>query len=96
MQALPAFDEMFGTGEGYNSQSPDGVTAAYRAIRQWLADSPAELMAARRAQAELFFRRIGITFAVYGDAQATERLIPFDIVPRIITRPEWQRLEKGL
>ena len=96
MQALPAFDEMFGSGEGYNSQSPDGVTAAYRAIRQWMADSPPELMAARRAQAELFFRRIGITFAVYGDAQATERLIPFDIVPRILIRPEWDRLERGL
>lgn len=96
MQALPAFDEMFGLGDGYDCRSPEGVTAAYRAIRQWLADSPQELMAARRAQAELFFRRIGITFAVYGDAQATERLIPFDIVPRIITRTEWDRLERGL
>ena len=96
MQAIPAFDEMFGSGEGYDSRSPAGVTHAYRAIRQWLADSSPELMAARRAQAELFFRRIGITFAVYGDAQATERLIPFDIVPRIITRTEWTRLEKGL
>ena len=96
MQAIPAFDEMFGSGEGYDSRSPAGVTHAYRAIRQWMADSPPELMAARRAQAELFFRRIGITFAVYGDAQATERLIPFDIVPRILTRTEWDRIERGL
>ena len=96
MQAMPAFDEMFGLGDGYDARSPEGVTAAYRAIRHWLADSPAELMAARRAQAELFFRRIGITFAVYGDAQATERLIPFDIVPRILSRREWDRVERGL
>ncbi|MEI6485212.1 MAG: circularly permuted type 2 ATP-grasp protein [Sphingomonadales bacterium] len=96
MTATTAFDEMFGQGGGYDARSPAGVTAAYHAIRQWLADSPAELMAARRAQAELFFRRIGITFAVYGDAQATERLIPFDIVPRIMSRPEWTGLERGL
>ncbi len=96
MTATTAFDEMFGLSAGYDARSADGVTAAYRAIRQWLADSPAELMAARRAQAELFFRRIGITFAVYGDAQATERLIPFDIVPRIMSRAEWTGLEHGL
>ena len=53
-------------------------------------------MEARRAQAELFFRRIGITFAVYGDPDAAERLIPFDIVPRVIARDEWTRLERGL
>ena len=96
MQAIPAFDEMFGIGGGYDCRSPAGITSAYGAIRQWLADSPPEVMAARRAQAELFFRRIGITFAVYGDAQATERLIPFDIVPRILQRTEWTRLERGL
>jgi uncharacterized circularly permuted ATP-grasp superfamily protein len=53
-------------------------------------------MAARRSQAELFFRRIGITFAVYGDPDAAERLIPFDIVPRILARSEWTQLERGL
>ena len=42
------------------------------------------------------FRRIGITFGVYGDKDATERLIPFDIVPRVISRAEWTRLEAGL
>jgi uncharacterized circularly permuted ATP-grasp superfamily protein len=53
-------------------------------------------MATRRRQAELFFRRIGITFAVYGDPDAAERLIPFDIVPRILARSEWDGLEAGL
>jgi uncharacterized circularly permuted ATP-grasp superfamily protein len=45
---------------------------------------------------ELFFRRIGITFAVYGDEESTERLIPFDIIPRVLTKPEWTKLEAGL
>ncbi len=68
----------------------------YQRIAQWLSEQPAELLAARRAQAELLFRRIGITFAVYGDKDAGERLIPFDIVPRVISRAEWTRLEAGL
>ena len=42
------------------------------------------------------FRRIGITFGVYGDKDAAERLIPFDIVPRLISRAEWRKLEAGL
>ncbi|MBW8742896.1 MAG: circularly permuted type 2 ATP-grasp protein [Sphingomonas sp.] len=69
---------------------------AYARVAQWLADTPDDYLQTRRAQAELFFRRIGITFAVYGDAEADERLIPFDIVPRILSRAEWRRLEAGL
>ena len=53
-------------------------------------------MTTRRRQAELFFRRIGITFAVYGDPDAAERLIPFDIVPRILGAAEWSAMEAGL
>jgi len=68
----------------------------YERLARWLEGTPKELLAARRTQAELMFRRIGITFAVYGDKESTERLIPFDIVPRIISRTEWQGLEKGL
>ena len=62
------------------------------ALPEWRAGSattPAELLASRRAQAEYMFRRIGITFGVYGDKDAAERLIPFDIVPRLISRAEW-------
>ena len=92
MPQVAAFDEMFGhAGVG----SAD-VRDAYAPIRDWLAQSPHALMETRRAQAELFFRRIGITFAVYGDADAAERLIPFDIVPRILPRAEWTTLEAGL
>ncbi len=75
----------------------DGSTrAVYGKIARWLGETPPELLASRRAQAELLFRRIGITFAIYGDKNAAERLIPFDIVPRVISRSEWTRLEAGL
>jgi uncharacterized circularly permuted ATP-grasp superfamily protein len=82
------FDEMGGA---------DGATRVpYQKLAQWLAGVPKELLASRREQAELLFRRIGITFAVYGAQEATERLIPFDILPRIIARSEWSALERGL
>ena len=87
--AQPAFfDEMTAAG--------GDVRAVYARISRWLDESPPELLAARREQAEMMFRRIGITFAVYGDKEATERLIPFDIIPRVLSRTEWNRLEKGL
>ncbi|MDE2361936.1 MAG: circularly permuted type 2 ATP-grasp protein [Hyphomicrobiales bacterium] len=70
--------------------------AVYARLAQWLAETPAELLESRMAQAELLFRRIGITFAVYGDKDAAERLIPFDIIPRLFSRSEWTKLEKGL
>ncbi len=63
--------------------------------RRWLESSDPEVLAHRRAEAELLFRRIGITFAVYGDADAEERIIPFDIIPRVLTKPEWERLSAG-
>jgi uncharacterized circularly permuted ATP-grasp superfamily protein len=87
------FDEMTGLPNG---QGPKAVRSAYAALNQWLETCPPEFFDTRRSQAELFFRRIGITFAVYGDNQATERLIPFDIIPRVLTKPEWELLERGL
>jgi len=68
----------------------------YRVVKEWLDTSPPEFFDTRRSQAELFFRRIGITFAVYGDNQSTERLIPFDIIPRVLNAGEWKRLSVGL
>ena len=68
----------------------------YQAYADWLGGATAESMAAKRAQADLIFRRIGITFSVYGDESGTERLIPSDVVPRIITGAEWARLRRGL
>ena len=91
MSAAPVaafFDEM---------NVPDGgVRAGYEAISDWLKQAPRELLVNRKLEAEHFFRRIGITFNVYGDNQGTERLIPFDIVPRVLTSAEWQRLVRGL
>jgi len=85
---MAAFDEM---------TLPDGkAREVYRRLARWLDGAPSELLSSRRNQAELLFRRIGITFAVYGDKDATERLIPFDLVPRIFAREEWRRLEQGL
>ncbi|HYA79930.1 MAG TPA: circularly permuted type 2 ATP-grasp protein, partial [Methylocystis sp.] len=82
------FDEMNGTRGA--SRAP------YEKLAQWLSHTPPSLLASRRDQAELMFRRIGITFAVYGAQEAAERLIPFDILPRILSRGEWTTLEKGL
>src|SRR5688572_27928449 len=72
------------------------VRAPYEKIAAWLAAVPPEQLQQRRLEAELFFRRGGITFAVYGDAQGEERIIPYDIVPRVLARAEWERLAKGL
>ncbi|MFG1426077.1 circularly permuted type 2 ATP-grasp protein [Roseixanthobacter glucoisosaccharinicivorans] len=83
-----AFDEM---------SCEDGtVRQAYDSLNRWLSKVPHEILDQRRKEAEFIFRRIGITFAVYGEQNAQERLIPFDIVPRIITNEEWGRLSKGL
>jgi uncharacterized circularly permuted ATP-grasp superfamily protein len=85
---MAAFDEMTGF---------DGATRdAYARIEQWLKETPADEFTTRRSQADVFFRRIGITFAVYGEAESTERLIPFDIIPRVLTGREWSILDKGL
>src|ERR1700682_1675809 len=77
----------------------DGASrAVYGKIASWLPATPAGLLAARRSQAELLFRRIGITFAIYGEGEqdGAERLIPFDIIPRMMLRSEWSLLEAGL
>jgi uncharacterized circularly permuted ATP-grasp superfamily protein len=62
----------------------------------WLDEQPAERLAQKRAEADALFHRVGITFAVYGENAGTERLIPFDIVPRILPADEWTQLERGL
>lgn len=82
------FDEMSGE---------DGdIRPAYETLSAWLDKVPREVLDQRRKEAEFIFRRIGITFAVYGEQNSQERLIPFDIVPRIITNTEWAGLAKGL
>ncbi|MBA3478177.1 MAG: circularly permuted type 2 ATP-grasp protein [Lautropia sp.] len=76
---------------------PDGaVRPRYAAYQDWLQSRSADWMERKRAEADLIFRRTGITFSVYGDETGTERLIPSDVVPRIIDAEEWGRLELGL
>jgi len=83
-----AFDEMKGT---------DGtLRPAYGELSRWLAEIPPDVLDYRRREAEVLFRRIGITFAVYGEADAQERLIPFDVLPRILAAAEWDILRAGL
>ncbi len=82
------FDEMFGRGE--HPRRP------YQDFHQWFdAEDPSRLRK-KAQQAEELFRLTGITFNVYGREEAGERLIPFDIVPRIISGAEWRRLSKGI
>jgi uncharacterized circularly permuted ATP-grasp superfamily protein len=85
----PAFyDEMYG---------PDGaVRPHYQPVADWLAKTPIARIAQKREEAERAFHRLGITFAVSGSETGTERLIPFDLVPRIIPAHEWDVLERGL
>jgi uncharacterized circularly permuted ATP-grasp superfamily protein len=82
----------------YNEMTDaDGqVRPHYRGFGQWLAHTPAERVAQKRAEADTLFHRVGITFAVYGEEAGTERLIPFDIVPRILPANEWKALSAGL
>ncbi len=93
---MQAFDEMWGFAGASGAPEAAKVRETYAHIADWLARTPRETLETRQRQAELFFRRIGITFAVYGDPEATERLIPFDIVPRILSGAEWALLEEGL
>jgi uncharacterized circularly permuted ATP-grasp superfamily protein len=84
----PAFDEMNGLGQG--------VREPYAALAEWLGTLRVDDLKRKRAEAEVLFRRTGITFNVYGDEDAAERLIPFDIIPRIISAAEWRRLTAGI
>jgi uncharacterized circularly permuted ATP-grasp superfamily protein len=83
------FDEMMAGDTGT-------VREHYREFDGWLKRQSAERIERKRAEADLTFRRVGITFAVYGDDAGTERLIPFDTIPRIIPAHEWSALEAGL
>jgi uncharacterized circularly permuted ATP-grasp superfamily protein len=83
-----AYDEM---------HAADGsVRESYRSYADWLQATPAEVITRKREEADIAFHRVGITFAVYGEDSGQERLIPFDIIPRIIPAQEWKRMADGL
>ena len=81
------FDEM--------NTGPTGVRDLYANYANWLRDVPAGQLESKRQEAELLFRRVGITFNVYGENAGTERLIPFDVIPRLLAAKEWDVLSKG-
>ncbi|MBO9478159.1 circularly permuted type 2 ATP-grasp protein [Shimia sp. R11_0] len=82
------FDEMLGHDQT--------VRGPYQQFDQWIADEDPKRLRAKQREAEELFRLTGITFNVYGRAEAEERLIPFDIIPRIISGAEWVRLSRGI
>ncbi|WP_316012877.1 circularly permuted type 2 ATP-grasp protein [Roseobacter sp. HKCCA0434] len=73
----------------------DRIRPEYQMIRDWLDTHGPDALNEKRAEAEALFRRVGITFAVYGEGGDPERLIPFDMIPRIFSAAEWQRIEAG-
>jgi uncharacterized circularly permuted ATP-grasp superfamily protein len=81
------FNEMFDRGQ---------VRPPYARLEDWTRAMPAELRQMKQAEAEALFRRIGITFAVYGEGGDPDRLIPFDMFPRVFTAAEWARLDRGI
>ncbi len=82
----------------FDEMADDGtrVRAPYSRYREWFDDENHQRLLSKAADAEAAFRRTGITFNVYGEDDATERLIPFDIVPRVISATEWAQLVKGI
>lgn len=71
------------------------VREIYSAYNKWLQNIPHQQLATKRAEAEVLFRRVGITFNVYGEEDGAERLIPFDVIPRLISAKEWAHLSAG-
>jgi uncharacterized circularly permuted ATP-grasp superfamily protein len=88
ISATSPFNEMLG-GDG-------NVRAPYALVADWLASQSKSDLKLKQQEAESLFRRLGITFSVYGTEDALERLIPFDLVPRIISAGEWRLLQRGI
>ena len=68
----------------------------YLVLDAWLKEQPSQALSLMSSDAEGIFRRLGITFAVYGSEEGVEKLIPFDVIPRIIAAREWRRLSKAI
>lgn len=88
MDATTPFNEM------YNADG--SVREPYRVLDAWIREQPEQALGLMSSDAEGIFRRLGITFAVYGSNEGTEKLIPFDVIPRVIAAGEWRRLSRGI
>jgi len=81
----------------YEMHDRKGATRdCYAEVQRWIDETGIAGLHGRLEEAETIFRRIGITFAVYGEGGDPERLIPFDLLPRVFSRMEWQLLESGI
>jgi uncharacterized circularly permuted ATP-grasp superfamily protein len=85
-----SFDEMRGAAKSKRIRAP------YKNVAAWLDEQEPGDLRRKSVEAEALFRRTGITFAVYGSGEASERLIPFDIIPRVLSASEWRRLAMGI
>lgn len=81
------FNEMFG---------PDGLRGSYEKVEAWIQETGIDRLQSRSVETEAIFRKIGITFAVYGEGGDPERLIPFDIIPRTFSASEWDTVDRGV
>ena len=79
---FPLFDEML-TKKG-------GARPPYKALSTWIEKVGIDFLRQRREEAETIFQRLGVTFSVYSDGGDPERLIPFDVIPRIYDAEEWR------
>ncbi len=87
MPEISGFDEM---------QTADGVRSGYETVARWLEATSIEELSRKQAEAENIFRRLGVTFAVYGQGGDPDRLIPFDLVPRVFSAAEWDLIDRGV
>ena len=72
------------------------VRNLYKNLDNWLSNQNINSLMSQSIKAEELFRKVGITFNVYGEDEAEERLIPFDLMPRIIDSKEWSFIERGI
>ncbi|QCF25468.1 circularly permuted type 2 ATP-grasp protein [Hydrocarboniclastica marina] len=82
------YDELF--------DQDNQVRPSCRLLEKWLLSSEESVLAEKRREADVLFQRLGITFNVYGEGQGTDRLIPFDLIPRVISASDWQKMQAGL
>ena len=82
----------------YNEMFADDrlVRGPYEKVAEWINAAGVDLLKLRQSEAEAIFRKIGITFAVYGEGGDPERLIPFDLIPRVFGASEWRKLSRGI
>ena len=82
----------------YNEMSAEhgGVRGPYDKVAEWINATGIDRLKLRQSEAEAIFRKIGITFAVYGEGGDPERLIPFDLIPRVFGAAEWRKLSRGI